>query len=228
MVYNGDERGRSSKLVKSERERAVEALVPELTKPTVGAFVGTNFDGEFWGESSQDRLPFWLAIGSMQMDTGLAFNTDLKRDSRGGSGTSGQFYSLLGAYKLGRKTGIRAVIKPENTVHVGPLDRDTKLESIAFNDAFHISGAHKDAASSGDVPELELFRILTPATQDSMVTALKRYHNVGFVIDDDILFFMAQDKLVGENASRNGLDRLISSIVADFEKTKFGIKNYVE
>ena len=227
-VWKSDGADRDTRLVKSERALAVEARVPELTKVRFGAFVGAQFDGEFWGESGSDGQPLWIAIGSMQMEAGLAFNSDLRQDAFGGKGGYGQFFSLLGAYRIDRKTGVRAVIMPESIFSKGPLDRDIKTESIEFNSAFNISGRYKDAETGGTDPTLDVLRILTPATQDSMLTMLKRYHNVGFVLDDDILFFMAQDKLSGKNATPEGIDTLLLNISEEFEAAKLGIKRYVE
>lgn len=227
-VGKSDGVDRETRLVKSERALAVEARVPELTITRVGAFAGAMFDGEFWGESSRDGLPFWFAIGAMNMEAGLAFNSDLRRDAFGGEGGYGQFFSLLGAYRIDRKTGIRAVVMPENLFSKGPLDRDLKTESVAFNRAFRISSRYKSEARSSADPTLETLQVLTPATQDAMLEMRKRYHNTGFVLDDDILFFMAQDKLVGANAARDRIDALIVEIAEDFERAKFSLKRYVE
>lgn len=214
---------RRTQLVKSERMLAIERLVPELTKLQVGAFVGAHLDGEFWGESSPGGRPFWLAVGSMEMNAMFAADPSLRGDSRGGRGGSGVFFSFLGAYRIDRKTGVRAVIKPENIANVGVLDRDMKTESIAFNNAFHVSGA----SNAPDI-SLEIMRILSPATQDAMLKAKERYHNVGFVLDDDVLFFMAQDRLVGANASEDRIDETLAGLVAEMERAAFGLKQYVE
>ncbi|MEQ8306864.1 MAG: hypothetical protein RIA09_09905 [Hoeflea sp.] len=227
-VSKSDGVDRETRLVKSERALAVEARVPELTITRVGAFAGALFDGEFWGESSQDGLPFWLAIGAMNMESGLAFNSDLRRDAFGGKGGYGQFFSLLGAYRIDRKTGIRTVVMPENLFSKGPLDRDLKTESIEFNRAFRISSRYKGEARAAADLTLDTLRVLTPATQDVMLAMHKRYHNTGFVLDDDILFFMAQDKLVGANAAPDRIDALIVEIAEDFERAKFSLKRYVE
>lgn len=225
-AWSSDGAERRAQRVKSERARAVETLVPELTKLQVGAFMGAEFDGEFWGKSTKDDLPFWMAIGAMQMEAGLAADKSLREDAHGGKGGFGVFFSLLGAYRIGRKTGVRAVIRPENLVNRGPLDRDIKTESVQFNAAFNITGT----AKSGDenAVEHDILRILTPATQATMLDLLQRYHNVGFVVDDDVLFFMAQDRLVGRNANPDRIDTLLAGIAADFEEAKFAIKRYVE
>ncbi|TDQ60427.1 uncharacterized protein DUF3137 [Maritalea mobilis] len=214
--------------VKSERAEKIEAEVPELTKVQVGAYVGAYFDGEFWGESREDSLPFWLALGSMQMEAGLAADPNLRRDNFGGQGGYGQFFSLLGAYKIDRKTGVRVVIQPENILHKGPLDRDIKTESMDFNDRFKISGRYLDKGQSQHTPDLEVMRILTPATQDAMLALHHRYHKVGFVLDDDVLYFMAQDKLVGKNAMPDRIDELLCELSREFESAKLGIKPYIE
>ena len=227
-AWKSDGAERTTRLVKSERARAVEAKLPELTKVRFGAFVGAQFDGEFWGESSEDGLPLWFAVGSMRMEAGLAFNADLRQDAFGVKGGYGQFFSLLGAYKIDRKTGVRATIMPENIFNKGPLDRDIKTESVAFNEAFNVSGRRKDDTPGKADLTLDVLRILTPATQDSMLSLSERYHNIGFVLDDDVLFFMAQDKVVGKNATQDRIDTLLVSIFEDFEKAKLGIKRYVE
>lgn len=214
---------RRTHLVKSERMLEIERVVPELTKLQVGSFVGAHLDGEFWGESALGDRPFWLAVGSMEMNAMLAANPSLRGDSRGGRGGSGVFFSFLGAYRIDRKTGVRAVIKPENVANVGALDRDMKTESIAFNNAFHVSGTSADADIS-----LEILRILSPATQDAMLNAKERYHNVGFVLDDDVLFFLAQDKLIGANASEDRIDEVLGPLVTEMERAAFGLKQYVE
>lgn len=217
---------RKATRVKSERALAVETLVPELTKVQVGSFAGAQFDGEFWGRSTEDGLPFWVAIGEMQMEAGLAADPNLRRDAHGGKGGFGVFFSLLGAYKLDRKTGIRAAIRPENLFNRGALDRDIKTESAEFNEAFHISG--RGDAGKGAPVDQDVLRILTPATQATMLDLLKRYHTIGFVVDDDVLYFMAQDKLVGTNAHPDRIDDLLADIIAEFETAKFALKRYVE
>jgi hypothetical protein len=225
-VRTSDGADRRTHLVKSERALAVEKRVPELTRLEVGSFVGAQFDGEFWGRSSKDGLPFWVAIGAMDMETGIAANAALRRDARGGTGSFGVFFSLLGAYRIGRKTGIRAVIRPENLFNAGPLDGDIKTESMAFNEAFHVSGSalhHQDAE-----PELAVLRILTPAAQVTLLDLRERYHNIGFVVEDDVLFFMAQDKLVGANAHPDRVDLLLAGILGEFETAKFSLKESVE
>lgn len=227
-VRKSDGADRETRLVKSERALAVEARVPELTIMRVGAFAGAMFDGEFWGESSQDGLPFWLAIGAMNMEAGLAFNSDLRRDAFGGKGGYGQFFSLLGAYRIDRKTGIRAVVMPENLFSKGPLDRDMKTESVEFNKAFRISSRYTDEARAAADPTFETLQVLTPATQDTMLALHARYHNTGFVLHDDVLFFMAQDKLVGANAAQDRIDTQIVEIAEEFEQAKFSLKRYVE
>jgi len=223
-VMTSDGADRRTRLVKSERALAVEDRVPELTRLQVGSFVGAQFDGEFWGTSSNDGLPFWVAIGAMEMEAGLAANPALRRDARGGRGGFGVFYSLLGAYKLGRKTGVRAAVRPENLFHKGPLDRDIKTESIAFNEVFHVSCSN-DAGADAD---LAVLSILTPATQTTLLDLLERYHTVGFVIDDDVLFFLAQDKLVGANAHPDRVDAHLADLLTEFEAAKFSLKNTVE
>lgn len=225
-VMTSDGADRRTHLVKSERALAVEQRVPELTKLQVGSFVGAQFDGEFWGTSSEDGLPFWLAIGVMEMEAGLAANPVLRRDASGGIGGFGFFYSLLGAYRIGRSIGTRAVIRPESLFNKGLLDRDIKTGTVAFNEAFHVSGtgtADRDAD-----PELAVLRILTPATQAVLLDLRERYHTVGFVVDDDVLFFMAQDKLVGANAHPDRVDALLAGVLTDFEKAKFALKDSVE
>ena len=162
----------------------------------------------------------------MQMEAGLG-TPEMRRDARGGRGGFGQFFSLLGAYRIDRKTGIRAVIRPENIVNKGPLDRDIKTESIQFNEKFHISGRPLSPGNGHDIAQ-DVLRILTPATQAAMLDLETRFHNVGFIVDDDVLFFMAQDTLVGENASEGGIDRLLPGMLEEFEAAKLSIKRYVE
>jgi len=146
----------------------------------------------------------------------------MRRDARGGKGGYGQFFSLLGAYRIDRKTGIRAVIRPENIVNRGPLDRDIKTESIQFNERFHVSGRPMTKRDSRDVTQ-EVLQILTPATQASMLDLAARFHNLGFIVEDDVLFFMAQDRLAGENASEGGIDRLLPGMLEEFEAAKLSI-----
>ncbi|WP_422370860.1 hypothetical protein [Hoeflea sp.] len=227
-AWKSDGAERETRLVKSERALAVEAKVPELTVTRFGGFIGALFDGEFWGKSSRDDQPFWLAIGSMGMEAGLALDGNLRKDAFGGKGGAGQFFSLLGAYRIGRKTSVRAVIMPENLFNKGPLDRDIKTESVRFNAAFNVSGRYKDPARQDSDATLDVLRILSPATQDAMLSMAERYHNIGFVLDDDVLYFMAQDKLVGKNAAPEAIDKLLFEIAANFEAAKFAIKRYVE
>ncbi|MCD7060701.1 hypothetical protein [Pelagibacterium xiamenense] len=217
---------RRSQRVKPPRLERIEAHIPELTKMQAGSFMGVRLDGEFWGESAQDGLPLWIAVGARQMEAGLG-TREMRQDARGGKGGFGQFFSLLGAYRIGRKTGIRAVIRPENIVNKGPLDRDIKTESIQFNERFHISGRPVATGGGSDVSR-EVLQVLTPATQTTMLDLGARFHNVGFILADDVLFFMAQDKLVGENASEGGIDRLLPGMLEEFEAAKLSIKRYVE
>lgn len=217
---------RRSQRVKPPRLRKIEAHIPELTKVQAGSFMGARLDGEFWGESAQDSLPLWIAIGAMQMEAGFG-NRGMRRDARGGKGGYGQFFSLLGAYRIDRKTGIRAVIRPENIANKGPLDRDIKTESVQFNERFHVSGRPVSAGGGNDVSR-EVLQILTPATQATMLDLGARFHTVGFIVADDVLFFMAQDKLVGENATEGGIDRLLPGMLEEFEAAKLSIKRYVE
>lgn len=190
-----------SQPVDTARMRQVREAVPELVNLRVGASVGAHFDGEFWGESRGDGLPFWVAIGTMQMDSALAADARLREDAYGGSGGFGVLVTLLGAYKIDRQTGVRAVIQPENVMTAGPLDRDIKTEWAAFNAAFRISGrpVGDETAKSDDVA-LAVLRILTPATQATLLDLSGRYSALGFVIDDDLLYFLARDRLVGKNA----------------------------
>ncbi len=217
---------RRSQRVKPPRLEKIEARIPELTRLQAGSFMGVRLDGEFWGESEQDHMPLWVAVGAMQMEAGLG-TPEMRRDARGGRGGFGQFFSLLGAYRIDRKTGIRAVIRPENIVNKGPLDRDIKTESIQFNERFHISGRPLSSGNGHDIAQ-DVLRILTPATQAAMLDLETRFHNVGFIVDDDVLFFMAQDTLVGENASEGGIDRLLPGMLEEFEAAKLSIKRYVE
>ncbi len=225
-VLGADGADRQTRLVKSERARAVERLVPELTEVRLGAFLGAQFDGEFWGRSARDDQPFWVAVGAMEMEAGLAGDGSLRRDAHGGRGGFGIFYSLLGAYRIDRRTGVRVAVRPESLLNKGPLDRDLKTESARFNAAFHISA--EAAGEAAEPAEQAALRALTPATQVVMLELLERYHNVGFVLDDDILYFMAQDKLVGGNARAERVDNLLVEIMADFEAAKLALGRYVE
>ncbi|KFB08992.1 hypothetical protein [Nitratireductor basaltis] len=217
---------RRSQRVKPQRLKTIETAIPELTVMQAGSFMGVRLDGEFWGESVQDGLPLWVALGAMQMEAALG-PRERRRDARGGRGGYGQFISLLGAYRIGRKTGIRAIIRPENIANRGPFDRDIKTESIHFNEQFHVSG--RSVATDGEMDvSREVLQILTPATQATLLDLAVRFHTVGFVVVDDVLFFMAQDKLVGENASEGGIDRLLPGILEEFEAAKLSIKRYVE
>jgi hypothetical protein len=213
--------------VKPPRLEKIEAHIPELTTMQVGSFMGVRLDGEFWGKSEKDDLPLWIALGAMQIEAGLG-TREMRRDTRGGRGGYGQFFSLLGAYQINRKTSIRAVIRPENIAHKGPLDRDIKTESVEFNDSFHISARPIDEQDTGVDLAMDVLQILTPATQGTLLDLKARFHNVGFIVEGNVLFFMAQDKLVGENASQGGIDRLLPDIIAEFEAAKFSIKRYVE
>ncbi|WP_349365605.1 MAG: hypothetical protein ABL311_11670 [Nitratireductor rhodophyticola] len=217
---------RRSQRVKPPRLEKIEARIPELTKARAGSFMGVRLDGEFWGDSREDSLPLWVAVGAMQMEAGLGMR-EMRRDARGGKGGYGQFFSLLGAYRIDRKTGIRAVIRPESIVNRGPLDRDIKTESIQFNERFHVSGRPMTKRDSRDVTQ-EVLQILTPATQASMLDLAARFHNLGFIVEDDVLFFMAQDRLAGENASEGGIDRLLPGMLEEFEAAKLSIRRYVE
>ncbi|MDQ0314689.1 hypothetical protein [Amorphus orientalis] len=230
-VLASDSRGidawSTARPAETARMRQVREAVPELVDLRVGAFTGSDFDGEFWGLSREDGLPFWVAIGTMAMDAALAADQGLRRDAYGGRGGFGVLISLLGAYRLDRKTGVRAIVQPENVFNLGPLDRDIKTESAAFNEAFRIAGR-----AAGDRPaetvELDVLRILTPATQATLLDLMERYRALGFVIDDDVLYFTAQDRLVGANARPDAVDRHICQVLEDFERAKFSLKRYVE
>ncbi|WP_367718252.1 hypothetical protein AB2N04_08225 [Nitratireductor sp. GISD-1A_MAKvit] len=75
---------------------------------------------------------------------------------------------------------------------------------------------------------LQVLQILTPATQATMLELAARFHNVGFIVENDVLFFMAQDQLVGESASEGGIDRLLPEVLEEFETAKLSIRHYVE
>ncbi len=76
------------------------------------------------------------------------------------------------------------------------------------------------------IADLAVLRILTPATQTTLLDLLQRYHTVGFVVDDDVLFFLAQDKLVGANAHPDRVDAHLADLLIEFEAAKFLSQEY--
>lgn len=221
-VFDGDGTKASPRMIR------IRDTVPELVKLQLGAFMGADFDGEFWGNVDEGP-PFWMALGTRRMEAALAADPRLRRDRHGGKGGQGVLFSLLAAYRLDRATGIRAVVAPENAFSLGPLDRDIKTESGAFNRHFRVAAHAKDGS---DWPEIalrtEVLRILSPATQTTMLDLAGRYRVTGFVVDDDVFYLMAQDNLSGENAHPDQIDRCLAGIVEEFINAAMAPKRYVE
>ncbi|WP_101069184.1 hypothetical protein [Roseovarius salinarum] len=212
----------------SPRMNRIRERVPELVKMQPGAFIGAEFDGEFWG-SFDDGRPFWIALGTRRMEAALAADPALRRDRHGGAGGQGLLFSLLAAYRLDRATGIRAVAAPENLFSLGPLDRDIKTESEAFNRRFRVAGHARDDPDRPEVAlRTEVLRVLSPAAQTTMLDLADRYRATGFVVDDDVFYLMAQDTLSGANARPDRVDLHLAGIVEAFRTAALAPKRYVE
>ncbi|MGI3166240.1 hypothetical protein [Pseudooceanicola sp. 200-1SW] len=219
---------RRTQLQKSERMLKIEAHLPELTKLRVGAFMGALLDSEFWGPlPGQPDQPMWMAVGTTQMEAGLG-RARTRRDTRGGQGGYGQLFTIVGAFQLGRDTGIRAAIAPESLFSLGPLDRDLKTESTAFNAAFRIAGRAIAGGRAAAEVEQEVLRILTPATQTSLLDLKARHAKVGCVVEAEVLYVMVQDWLSGGNATEAALDRLLPEILAEFQAAQQSFRAYIE
>lgn len=185
-------------------------------------------DGEFWGRSEKDDEPFWIGISTGLQNAALGARR-LRRDRHGGKGANGFDISMSGAYRLGRSTDITALIAPESIVSKAMNGEDVDTESAEFSQRFHSSVvAPNGARAINDADKSRLLRILSPATQATLIDLADTYVRCGFIVDDDVLYFHASDTVVGKNASQEGLDRIIPKMVADFERAKFSIKNYVE
>ena len=219
---------RRTRLQKSERMLKIEAQLPELTTLQVGAFMGALLDSEFWGPlPGQPDQPMWMAVGTTQMEAGMG-SARTRRDGRGGQGGYGQLYTVVGAFQLGRDTGVRAAIAPESLFRKGPLDRDLKTESAEFNATFRIAGRAISGGRAEREVEQEVLRILTPATQTSLLDLKAAHHKVGCVVEAEVLYFMVQDWLSGDNATEAALDRLLPEILGQFQVAQQSFRTYVE
>ncbi|WMS43476.1 hypothetical protein RDV64_03495 [Acuticoccus sp. MNP-M23] len=211
-VGGGDTRRRSPRmtLIANEQPGLVTQLRP--------------IDGEFWGTSDIDGAPFWLGIGTLDHDATLGAAA-LRKDARGGKGRLGVMLTLTGAYRLGRATGVRAVIAPDAFFAGRGNGPDLDTLSTEFSGKYHAS---VEPGPDGATNELALHRILTPATQTTLLDLAEHYARVGFIIDNDVLFFTATELLMGKNASQAGLDENVPAVLKDFERAKVAIKDYVE
>ncbi|MEM7566997.1 MAG: hypothetical protein AAF321_07165 [Pseudomonadota bacterium] len=199
---------------RSERLERIARARPKLVSLRMG-----GLDGEFWGYG-EDGLPLWIAVSAIPMNAAFAADARLRNDRFGGSGATGLLFSLVGAYQLGRDTGLRAAITPAGATDVLGFSRTLETESVAFNEAFRVTAEPEDAAG--------VLRLLSPATQTTLLDLLENYRRLALVVEGDTLFFRAEDRIVGKNAQDEAMDRLLPTMLAQFEQAKLTFKRYVE
>ncbi|MET1412858.1 hypothetical protein ABVF61_11355 [Roseibium sp. HPY-6] len=204
------------------RMQKIRQQIPEIFKLRVGGSIPLVIESEMWG-TAENGSPLWVGLGA-HSSTAL-FGGPKQNTKSAGSGPQGNVVMMVAAYKLDRDARIRLVLMPENLSSVGPLDRDLKTESIAFNDAFNIRVTARDDEGQLDKVSVEVLQVLTPALQTTLLDLADRFA-ARVIIDRDTVFFAGFRNLQGLDDTI--LQSFVKDAVAGFSEAAVSFKHYAE
>lgn len=211
---------RQTNIVRDFLVRPAYERIGILLKASLAQPIPFEIKGLFWGETKQN-IPFWMGASIGQTDMTFAAK-ELKTDARGNTNNQGNILQIVAAYKLNRKTNIHAWLIAEL---LGRDSRkDLKTESIEFNDCFKIS-LRGTSDRQGPDGEAELLRVLTPATQATLIDLRKRY-KVQMIVDDDVIYISGYDLINIENPEE--VAEVANIAAEEFAEAAVSFKHYAE
>ena len=163
----------------------IQRKAPEMFKLRVGGSIPLILESEMWG-IAEHGSPMWMGVGAH--GSAAFFGGPRQNEKAPGSGAQGNVVMMVAAYKLDRDTGARIVLMPENFGAIGPLDRDLKTESVAFNKAFNIRVTGRETGDDLDRMTVEVLQVLTPAFQTTLLD-LSEHYAARVIVDGDTVFF---------------------------------------
>ncbi|MFD0914797.1 hypothetical protein ACFQ14_00080 [Pseudahrensia aquimaris] len=164
---------------------------------------------------TKSGVPFWMGAQLSKTVMVLAAE-ELKTDSRGNTGGHGHGIAMVLGFPLARNTGVKADLLAEA---LWDSRNDFDTESSQFNDIFKI----KLRNDSSD--EANLLRVLSPATQTSMIDLALRY-KAQFLIDGDRIFMAGYDLLNLDDPQ--AVADVLAEMVDDFASAATSFKHYAE
>ncbi|WP_420334216.1 hypothetical protein [Roseibium sp.] len=204
------------------RMQKIRAQIPEVFKLRVGGSIPLVIESEMWG-TAENGTPLWVGLGA-HSSTAL-FGGPKQNTVPAGAGAQGNVLMMIAAYRLDRDTSVRLVLMPENLSAVGPLDRDLKTESIAFNNAFNIRVTEREDQGRLDRLSVEMLQVLTPALQTTLLDLADRYA-ARVIIDRDSVFFAGFRNL--QTLDDATLHAFVQEAVGNFSEASVSFKHYAE
>lgn len=204
------------------RLQKIREEIPEFFKLRVGGSIPLVIESEMWG-TSENGAPIWVGLGAHS--SAAFFGGPKQNTTTETGGPQGNVVMMIAAYKLDRDTGIRLVLMPENVSAIGPLDRDLKTESVAFNNAFNIRVTTSQGAAELDQVSVEVLQVLTPALQTTLLDLADRFA-ARLVIDRGIVYFAGFRNL--QSLDDAVLQTFVKDVVAGFSQASISFKHYAE
>ncbi|WP_422041576.1 hypothetical protein [Roseibium sp.] len=204
------------------RLQKIRQQVPEVFKLRVGGSIPLVVESEMWGVA-ENGTPLWVGLGA-HSSTAL-FGGPKQNTVSPGAGAQGNVLMMVAAYRLDRDASVRLVLMPENLSAVGPLDRDLKTESIAFNNAFNIRVTERKDQGRLDRLSVETLQVLTPALQARLLDLADRYA-ARVIIDRDSVYFAGFRNL--QSMDDATLHAFVQEAVGDFAEASVSFKHYAE
>jgi len=219
--------------IPAQRLAAIRRAVPELFSLRIFGSIPLIIESEMWG-ADPDGNGLWLGVGAISSATFLGGPKQNDRSAAGiamgtvgakDGGIQGNLVMMIAAYRLERDTGIRLVLMPETVGAVGPLDRDLKTESVAFNKAFNIRVTARDDGGDLDRISMNVLQVLTPAFQTTLLDLADRFA-ARVIVDRDIVYFGGYRNL--QSLEDAVLRPFVEQAVAGFAEASVSFKRYAE
>ncbi|MEO1111368.1 MAG: hypothetical protein AAFY05_03510 [Pseudomonadota bacterium] len=204
------------------RMRKIREQIPEVFRLRVGGSIPLVIESEMWGTAG-NGTPLWVGLGA-HSSTAL-FGGPKQNTVPDGAGAQGNVLMMIAAYRLDRDTSVRLVLMPENLSAVGPLDRDLKTESIAFNTAFNIRVTEREDQGRLDRLSVETLQVLTPALQTRLLDLADKYA-ARVIIDRDSVYFAGFRNL--QTLDDATLHAFVQEAVDHFSEASVSFKHYAE
>ena len=193
--------------------------IPELLRPGRGSWTPFQMQAGYWGDL-RGGTPFWMGLASLEVNATLG--TKAKRtDDNGTEGSKGSLFRIALAYPLPRDSGLRMTVLPRSMIDVTATHLET--ESTVFNDTFSVDLDH--AIASYEEGRREALRLLTPATQTTLLDLHERFGTT-MVVDADVVFFAgeAQVNIRPVDAAAGELN----SIIHAFGDAALAMRTYLD
>lgn len=220
--------------IPAQRLAAIRRAVPELFSLRIFGSIALIIESEMWGADLNGNA-LWLGVsaissatllgGPKQNDMPAMRIAGAKGAGLQGNLVQGNLVMMIAAYRLERDTGLRLVLMPETVGARGPLDRDLKTESVAFNHAFNIRVTARDDGGDLDRISLNVLQVLTPAFQTTLLDLADRFA-ARVIVDRDIVYFGGYRNL--QSLEDAVLRPFVEQAVAGFAEASLSFKRYAE